>query len=50
MDITAVKNFLGACHEAKRITELMPKLPKGMTPRHIQILDSIRQLERSARR
>lgn len=45
MDITAVKNFLGACHEAKRITELMPELPKGMTPRHIQVLDVIWQME-----
>ena len=49
MDISIIKNFLDACHEAKRVTELMPKLPKGMSPRHIHVLDAIWQLERAGK-
>ena len=41
MDTALVKQFLDSCHNAKRITELMPKLPKGMTPRHIHVIDAI---------
>lgn len=37
---------MAACHEAKRITELLPKLPKGMTPRHIGVIDAIHGLSR----
>jgi len=32
MEIKDVKLFLDSCHAAKRIVELMPKLPKGLTP------------------
>ena len=39
MEIEAVQELMAACHEAKRITELLPKLPKGMTPRHIGVID-----------
>lgn len=46
MDQDVVKKFLDACHQAKRITELMPKLPAGMTPRHIHVLDALYQLGR----
>lgn len=49
MDITTVKKFLDACHEAKRITELMPELPEGMSPRHIHVIDVIRRLEMNGR-
>lgn len=49
MEIETVKNFLDACHEAKRITELMPELPQGMSPRHIHVIDAIWQLEMTGR-
>nr|WP_296263434.1 MarR family transcriptional regulator [uncultured Merdimonas sp.] len=44
MEIKDVKLFLDSCHAAKRIIELMPKLPKGMTPRHIHVIDAIWQI------
>lgn len=47
MEIFAIKQLLTACHEAKRITELMPELPQGMTARHMYALDAIWQLEHS---
>lgn len=46
MEIEAVQELMAACHEAKRITELLPKLPKGMTPRHIGVIDAIHGLSR----
>lgn len=47
MDLQMVKNFMDACQEAKRITELLPKLPKGMSPRHIHVIDAVWQLKQS---
>lgn len=46
MDISSVKQLLESCHNAKRITELMPKLPAGMTPRHIHVIDAICEIEK----
>ena len=40
-----MSKLLGACHEAKRIVELMPKLPQGMKPSHIHVIDIINQLQ-----
>ncbi|MCC2254995.1 MarR family transcriptional regulator [Ruminococcus sp. CLA-AA-H200] len=45
MELIYMKKFLDACHQAKRITELMPKLPERMTPRHIHVIDALFQLE-----
>lgn len=42
-----IKKFLDACHKAKRITEMMPELPRGMTPRHVHVMDAIYQLGRT---
>jgi len=39
------KRFIDACHTAKRIVGLMPRLPKGITPRHMYALDAIVQLQ-----
>lgn len=47
MEMSVIKKFLYACHEAKRITELLPELPPGMTPRHIHVIDALWQLEQS---
>lgn len=46
MEIKDVKLFLDSCHAAKRIIELMPKLPAGLTPRHIHVIDAIWQISR----
>lgn len=46
MEVGTVKRFLDACHRAKRVVELMPRLPEGMTPRHVHVIDVISQLQR----
>ncbi len=45
MDIFLTKQFLLSCHAAKAICESMPKLPAGLTPRNIRIIDTIHQLQ-----
>ncbi len=45
MNASLLKDFFFSCRDAKKILELMPQLPDGMTPRHIQIIDTIFQLE-----
>ena len=40
-----IKQVLDACYQAKRVRDLMPKLPNGVTPSHIHYLDTIRELE-----
>lgn len=45
MDINTTKRFLLACHTARHICESMPKLPPGISPRHIRTIDAIHQLE-----
>ena len=44
MDLETVKRFFDSCHEAKRITELMPQLPSGLSARHIHVIDVIQRL------
>lgn len=41
MDIQHLKKLLDACSTAKHVIETLPKLPKGMKPRHIHVLDQI---------
>lgn len=36
-----IRNLLDSCFLAKKITEMMPKLPKNVKPRHIHIITSI---------
>jgi len=45
MKVESASELLGACYEAKRIVELMPKLPKSMKPSHIHVIDTISQLQ-----
>ena len=40
-----IKKVMDACYLAKRVRDLMPKLPNGVTPSHIHYLDTIRKLE-----
>lgn len=36
-----IKRMLDACYLAKRIRELLPELPEGVTPAYIQYMDVI---------
>lgn len=46
MDIPMIKALLDACYQAKRVRELLPALPSGVAPSHIQCLDTIENLEK----
>ena len=48
LPIEAIKTLLIACHEAKRVVELQPPLPEGLTPGNLKVLDYIEYLERTA--
>ena len=39
MDIQTIKALFDAFYQAKRIRELLPALPDGVTPTYIHILD-----------
>ena len=47
MKAESVNKLLDACYEARRIVELMPKLPTGMKPSHIHVVDIICQLQQT---
>lgn len=47
LSIKAIKTLLTTCQEAKRITELQPPLPEGLTPGNLKVLDYIDYLERT---
>lgn len=40
-----IKEVMDACYLAKRVRDLLPKLPNGVTSSHIHYLDTIRKLE-----
>lgn len=46
MTIDQMKKMMDSCYLAKRIRDMMPKLPQGVTPSYIQYLDVIQKLER----
>ena len=46
MKTESVKALLDACYQAKRIRELLPALPDGVSPSFIQYLDVIEHLQR----
>ena len=43
----ALKKMMDACYQAKRIRDMLPPLPKGVTSSYIQYLDVIQSLERN---
>ena len=45
-----VKRMLDACYLAKRIRELLPPLPKGVTPAYIQYMDVIHSLQKEGKK
>ena len=42
-----VREVMDACYLAKRVRDMLPKLPNGVTSSHIHYLDTIRRLESS---
>lgn len=40
-----IKKVMDACYQAKRVRDLLPKLPNGVTSSHVHYLDTIRRLE-----
>lgn len=47
MKVEQIKALLDACYQAKRVRELLPALPKGVTSSYIHYLDTIESLEQS---
>lgn len=45
MTIELLKQMMDACYQAKRIRDMLPPLPKGVTSSHIQYLDMIETLQ-----
>ena len=45
MTVENIKALLDACYQAKRVRELLPVLPKGVTSSYIHYLDTIEHLE-----
>lgn len=45
MTIDTIKAMFDACYQAKRIRDLLPALPRGVTPSYIHYLDIIETLE-----
>lgn len=41
-----IKEVMDACYQAKRVRDMLPKLPNGVTSSHIHYLDTIRKLEK----
>lgn len=47
MTTEKIKALLDACYQAKRVRELLPALPEGVTSSYIHYLDTIERLEES---
>lgn len=50
MNIKTIKTMFDAFYQAKRIRDLLPALPQGVTPSYIHFLDTIESLERQGTR
>ncbi len=50
MQIELAKQMMDACYKAKRIHDLLPALPAGVTASYIHYLDVIEMVEREGRR
>ncbi len=48
LSLDDVRDLIDACWAAKRITEMLPELPKNMKPRHVHVIDAIWHLNHQA--
>ena len=46
MKVQTIKRMMDACYQAKRIREMLPPLPSGVTPSYIHFLDVIDIMEK----
>lgn len=46
MEIKTIKAMFDACYQAKRVRELLPPLPEGVSPSYIHYLDTLTMLEK----
>ncbi len=46
MTVEKMKAMLDACYQAKRIRDMLPALPEGVTASYIHYLDTVETLER----
>lgn len=46
MTVETMKAMLDACYQAKRIRDMLPALPEGVTASYIHYLDTVETLER----
>lgn len=46
MKVQTIKAMMDACYQAKRIREMLPTLPAGVTPSYIHFLDVVETMER----
>lgn len=46
MKIQTIKAMMDACYQAKRIREMLPPLPTGVTPSYIHFLDVVEIMEK----
>ncbi len=46
MTVELIKRILDAFYMGKRIRDMLPLLPEGMSPSHVRYLDTIEKLER----
>lgn len=49
MENKKIKQMFDACYRAKRIRDMLPELPKGVTSSYIQYLDVIQTLEKEGK-
>ena len=49
MENKKIKQMFDACYRAKRIRDMLPELPKGVTSSYIQYLDAIQTLEKEGK-